>query len=199
MKNKIPLIGIANVVLYFLSVVLYLILKTETALTLWELMTVLSGPLMLIVLLELGKIISVPEKNQKAMTVFMGCTCALTAAAHIVNISVTRNLIKNGINVPPYFQIGFWPSVEMAIDYLAWGFFMGLAFLCASLPIKDAEKSKQRIKIVTLINSILCLGGFTGALFINENLWYLAPMGYGIGWIVMCVLMGRAKNNVGEK
>lgn len=55
MKNKIPLIGIANVVLYFLSVVLYLILKTETALTLWELMTVLSGPLMLIVLLELGK------------------------------------------------------------------------------------------------------------------------------------------------
>lgn len=192
MKNKIPLIGIANVVLYFLSVVLYLILKTETALTLWELMTVLSGPLMLIVLLELEKIISVPEKNQKAMTVFMGCTCALTAAAHIVNISVTRNLIKNGINVPPYFQIGFWPSVEMAIDYLAWGFFMGLAFLCASLHIKDAEKSKQRIKIVTLINSILCLGGFTGALFINENLWYLAPMGYGIGWIVMCVLMGRS-------
>ncbi len=55
MKNKIPLIGIANVVLYFLSVVLYLILKTKTALTLWELMTVLSGPLMLIVLLELGK------------------------------------------------------------------------------------------------------------------------------------------------
>ncbi len=199
MKNKISLIGIANVVLYFLSVVLYLILKTETALTLWELMTVLSGPLMLIVLLELGKIISVPEKNQKAMTVFMGCTCALTAAAHIVNISVTRNLIKNGIDVPPYFQIGFWPSVEMAIDYLAWGFFMGLAFLCVSLPIKDAEKSKQRIKIVTLINSILCLGGFTGALFINENLWYLAPMGYGIGWIVMCVLMGKAENNVGEK
>jgi hypothetical protein len=199
MKNKISLIGIANVVLYFLSVVLYLILKTETALTLWELMTVLSGPLMLIILLELGKIISVPEKNQKAMTVFMGCTCALTAAAHIVNISVTRNLIKNGIDVPPYFQIGFWPSVEMAIDYLAWGFFMGLAFLCVSLPIKDAEKSKQRIKIVTLINSILCLGGFTGALFINENLWYLAPMGYGIGWIVMCVLMGKAENNVGEK
>ena len=64
MKNKIPLIGIANVVLYFLSVVLYLILKTETALTLWELMTVLSGPLMLIVLLELGKNISVPEKNK---------------------------------------------------------------------------------------------------------------------------------------
>jgi hypothetical protein len=199
MKNKISLIGIATVVLYSLSVVLYLILKTETALTLWELMTVLSGPLMLIVLLELGKIISVPEKNQKAMTVFMGCTCALTAAAHIVNISVTRNLIKNGIDVPPYFQIGFWPSVEMAIDYLAWGFFMGLAFLCVSLPIKDAEKSKQRIKIVTLINSILCLGGFTGALFINENLWYLAPMGYGIGWIVMCVLMGKAENNVGEK
>ena len=134
MKNKIPLIGIANVVLYFLSVVLYLILKTETALTLWELMTVLSGPLMLIVLLELGKIISVPEKNQKAMTVFMGCTCALTAAAHIVNISVTRNLIKNGINVPTYFQIGFWPSVEMAIDYLAWGFFWDLHF-CAQVSL----------------------------------------------------------------
>ena len=29
-------------------------------------------------------------------------------------------------DVPFYYQIGQWPSVEMAIDYLAWGFFMGI-------------------------------------------------------------------------
>lgn len=53
------------------------------------------------------------------MLVFMTSTCALTSVSHIVNITVTRVLISDGIEVPAYFQIGFWPSVEMAIDYLA--------------------------------------------------------------------------------
>lgn len=53
------------------------------------------------------------------MLTFMACICTLTSAAHIVNITVARTLISEGADVPAYFQIGFWPSVEMAIDYLA--------------------------------------------------------------------------------
>lgn len=45
---------------------------------------------------------------------------------------VMRPLINEGVDVPSYFQIGQWPSVEMAIDYLAWGFFLGMAFICAA-------------------------------------------------------------------
>ncbi len=124
MTKKVSVIGIITSVLYFLSVSLFLITKSETALTAWELMTVFSAPVVLFVLLELSDFLSITSIYKKAVLVFMSCTCALTGGAHIVNITVTRKLINDGVNVPVYFQIGFWPSVEMAIDYLAWGFFM---------------------------------------------------------------------------
>ena len=128
MTKKISIIGIVTCILYFVSVGVFLITKTEISLTVWELMTILSAPVVLWVLLELSTRVSIAAIYKKAMLAFMACTCALTSAAHIVNITVTRKLISEGIDVPTYFQIGFWPSVEMAIDYLAWGFFTGLAF-----------------------------------------------------------------------
>ena len=181
MSKRIHLIGITAVILYFLSVGSFLIGHADIALTIWELMTVISGPIVLLVLLELSHSLSCSDLNRRAMQVFMGCTCALTGSAHIVNITVTRRLIREGVEVPLYFQIGQWPSVEMAVDYLAWGFFMGLAFICLSLPIASADKTAKSMKVISLIDGILCLIGFVGALFINGNIWYLAPMGYGFG------------------
>ncbi len=188
MGKKIHLIGIIDVMLYFVSVGAFLITKADVALTIWELMTVISGPIVLLVLLELSHRLSAPDLNRRAMLVFMACTCALTGAAHIVNITVTRRLMSEGVEVPLYFQIGQWPSVEMAVDYLAWGFFMGLAFICLGLPIASTDKSARSLKMISLVNGILCLLGFVGALFINENIWYLAPMGYGFGLLVLCII-----------
>ncbi len=188
MSKKIYLIGIIDVILYFIAVGVFLISKTDMALTIWELMTVFSGPVVLLVLLELSHRLSCPNLNRRAMLAFMACTCALTGVAHIVNITVTRRLMREGVKVPLYFQIGQWPSVEMAVDYLAWGFFMGLAFVCLGLPIASSDKTTRSLKMISLINGILCLSGFIGALFINENIWYLAPMGYGFGLLILCVL-----------
>lgn len=193
MEKKVSVIGIIACILYFLSVGFFLIKGTDLALTVWELMTIISGPIVLLTLLGFAKFISVPDIQKNLMLVFMGCTCALTGATHIVNITVTRRLITEGIEVPTYFQIGQWPSVEMAVDYLAWGFFAGLAFLVIGLPVGDANKSRKRFKCVSVICSMLCFWGFFGAIFINENLWYIAPMGYGLGLIVLCVLLLTAK------
>ncbi|MCR5824108.1 MAG: hypothetical protein K6G60_06740 [Lachnospiraceae bacterium] len=146
------------------------------------------------VLSELSHRLACSDLNCRAMQVFMGCTCALTGAAHIVNISVTRRLISEGVEVPLYFQIGQWPSVEMAVDYLAWGFFMGLAFICLALPIASPDKAARHMKVISLICGILCLTGFIGALFINENIWYLAPLGYGFGLLVLCIMNLRLKS-----
>ena len=127
------------------------------------------------------------------MLVFISCTCALTGAAHIVNITVTRRLINEGVHVPAYFRIGFWPSVEMAIDYLAWGFFTGLAFLCVGLSGKSNDKSKRIIKLNALVCGLLCLIGFLGTVFITENIWYIAPIGYGIGTMIICIQLYSMK------
>ena len=187
MSKRIHLIGIITVMLYFISVGAFLISQTDIALTIWELMTVISGPIVLFVLLELSHRLSSSDLNRAAMLAFMACTCALTGAAHIVNITVTRRLIREGVEVPLYFQIGQWPSIEMAVDYLAWGFFMGLAFVCLGLPITSTDNATRNLKLISLINGILCLSGFIGALFINENIWYLAPMGYGFGLLILCI------------
>ena len=194
MEKKVSVIGIIVCALYFLSVGLFIITGTSLALTLWELMTIISGPVVLLTLLGFARHLSVPDIQKNLMLVFTGCTCALTGAAHIVNITVTRRLMAEGIDIPVYFQIGQWPSVEMAVDYLAWGFFTGLAFLVIGLPIRDENRSKKIFKIISLICSILCLTGFLGAIFINENLWYAAPMGYGLGFIILCVLVLTTKN-----
>ena len=193
MTKKIAIIGVFTCILYFISVGLFLITKEEAALTIWELMTFLSAPVELLVLSELSNLVNATAIYKNAMLVFMACACALTSVAHIVNITVTRRLISEGINVPEYFRIGFWPSVEMAIDYLAWGFFVGLAFLCIGFATNSKDKQKLMIKVTVLVCGMLCLSGFFGAIFINENLWYVAPMGYGLGSMIICIQMMRLK------
>lgn len=59
MTKKIPIIGIATGALYFISVGLFLITKTEVALSVWELMTIFSAPVVLFVLLELSTLLGV--------------------------------------------------------------------------------------------------------------------------------------------
>ncbi len=194
MIKKISITGLVTCILYFISVGTFLITKNELALTVWELMTVFSGPVMLFVLLALCKILDITSIFKSAVIGFMSCASALTAVAHIVNIAVTRRLISEGLNVPDYFKIGFWPSVEMAVDYLAWGFFVGLAFLCVGLASIDKNKLKSIIKATSLVCGILCFVGFFGAVFVNENLWYLATLGYGFGTMVLCIQMLRVKN-----
>lgn len=188
MNKRILSIGIVTVIVYFLSVGAFLISKADIALTIWELMTVISGPVVLLVLIGISGRIKTSDTYRRAMCAFMTCVCVLTGAAHIVNITVTRRLMREGVEVPLYFQIGQWPSVEMAVDYLAWGFFMGLAFICMSLSVPSEDKADRRIRTVSLINGILCLAGFTGAILINENMWYIAPAGYGFGFLILCIM-----------
>ena len=191
MIKKVSLAGIITGLLYFIAVAIFLITKAETALTCWELLTVASAPVVMMVLLKLQQTVGSSSVYKHMATAFLASTCALTAVAHFVNIAVTRPLISQGINVPTYFQIGYWPSVEMAVDYVAWGFFCGLAFLCVAVGIKNSMY--KRLKITSLVCGLLCLLGFFGSLFIHENCWYIAIWGYGIGFIVLCSILYVSK------
>lgn len=193
MEKNVSYLGIVTCILYFIAVMLFLITKTEAALTLWEMLTIIGAPVILFVLIGLANSMNISPNFRNAMLVFMSCTCSLTGLAHIVNMTVTRKLIADGINVPNYFRIGYWPSIEMAVDYIAWGFFMGLAFLSVGVAINHDNKQNLMMKILVLICGILCLTGFIGAIFINENLWYLAPIGYGFGVILICIKMMKRK------
>lgn len=76
----------------------------------------------------------------------------------------------------------------MTLDYTAWGFFMGFAFLFLFLGVKN-----KTLKIISITCSVLCFIGFIGTFFM-EYLWYLAPLGYGLGFFIMCIFILYKKN-----
>lgn len=47
----------------------------------------------------------------------------------------------------------------------------------------------KRLKTILLICGSLCLLGFFGTVPVNGNIWYMAPLGYGLGTIVVCIEM----------
>ena len=191
--RRISIISVTTIIIYFVSVLSFLITKADIALTIWELMTVIGAIVYLFLIVKLSDIITNNNFYKRLISVFMGCGVAFTSVAHIVNITVTRRLISDGINIPDYFRIGCWPSVEMVVDYLGWGLFVGLAFLLLGVSIND--KKYNSIKMASITSGILCLIGFNFALFINENMWYIATVGYGIIPIYLCVKTMKIKSD----
>ena len=182
--------GLLICLLYFISVVLLILFSNNITILFMEIITMLSGIYMVLL------IISLPFDNNSKCNIcklsafiFVLSCMLLTNSIHWINIIVIEPLIKNGINMPEYFQIGSWPSFIMAIDYLGWGLFMGLAFIFSSFNLK----SSSNIKWILLVNGVLCLFGFFGVI-INENLWYIAPLGYGIGTAIICIKLLMIKN-----
>ncbi len=185
--KKAAIAGIAGEILYFISMGLFLITQTGAALTFWELMTVAGAVIMLIVLIVIAEDRKIQQIHHKLMMIALSGTFFLTSIAHFTSIGVVRKLESQGISVPDYFKIGTSPSIEMTVDYVAWGFFMGLAFIALFLGIKD-----KAMKIISVACGVLCLCGFVGS-FISDPLWYIAPLGYGIGFLVMCIYVFRSE------
>ncbi len=179
--KKAAIAGIIVEALYFLSVTLFLATKADLALTIWESMTVVGAFAILIALSIFAEGYRIKPMYRSFMLISLSGTLILTSAAHFTSIGVVRQLIAQGISVPDYFRIGFFPSLEMTVDYTAWGLFIGCAFLAFLLGIKD-----KTLSILSAVCSALCFTGFIGSFF-SESLWYFAPMGYGLGFLIMCI------------
>jgi hypothetical protein len=185
-RKGIAYAGIVLCVIFFLVTFVVILTGLKSWLTAFEIVTMISGVFMLLLILVLPSSTTELTKPYRIVAVAFATGCMiLTNLAHFVNLAVTEKLLRSGIDVPDYFQIGKQPSIEMSIDYLAWGMFMGLAFLASFMYIPKANSYKN-LKYTLLICGILCVLGFLGVM-INENLWYLAPLGYGVGLVVICI------------
>jgi hypothetical protein len=188
--KNIAKIGLLICLLYFISVVLLILFSNNITILFMEIITMLSGIYMVLLIITL-QIDNNSKRNicRVLAIIFVSSCMLLTNSIHWINIIVIKPLIKNGINIPEYFQIGTWPSFIMAIDYLGWGLFMGLAFIFSGFNLKVSIN----IKWILWLNGSLCLIGFLGVI-INENLWYIAPLGYGIGTAIICIKKKKKKN-----
>lgn len=150
-------------------------------------MTVIGAFIMLIVMTVLTEEYRIKPIFRRFMLISLSGTVFLTSIAHFTSIGVIRKLLSQGVSVPDYFKIGFSPSLEMTLDYIAWGLFMGLAFLALYFGINN-----KTLKIFSISCSILCLIGFVGNFFL-ESLWYAAPFGYGFVFLIMCIYILKSK------
>lgn len=186
-RKNVAILGIILCSIYFIATFKLILTGAQIWLIAMELVTMASGIFMIMLVLTFPF-----SKTENFITykiiacIFSAACMVLTNVAHMVNLTVTEQLLKNGVSIPDYLRIGKWPSVEMAIDYLAWGLFMGLAFIFSSFGI-DKEKTVNKLKTILFICGCLCLVGFFCAILINENLWYIAPMGYGFGTLIICI------------
>ena len=154
----------------------------------WEVGIILGAPVMLVVLLSILENTNDNIKSWKFMSVaFMTCTIALTWLVHFVNLTVFMPMAANGIIVQDYFIFGQWPSVPMAIEYLAWGGGMGLAFIFGAFALSTESIYLKGIKHTMIVAGCLCLLGLFGVILIDDLLWLIAPVGYCIGTPIICI------------
>jgi hypothetical protein len=197
-RKNIAIIGILLCCIYFFTVTIFVATSSTNWLIVFDIVTMFSGIYFVLMVIVLP--FSKDEKyqiNKIAAIIFVTALMIITNIAHTINLVSIQN-IKNEINIPDYLQIGKTMSYVTSIEYLGWGIFLGLAFLFSSLGIADKKELKP-LKVTLFICSCLCIIGFFSWLIINENLWYIASVGYGIGAVIICIeLLLMEKNKAGR-
>jgi len=186
-QKTVAILGLIVCFLYFATTVAFVATGSNPALLLFEIITMLSGVYMVFLIAALPYAQHEKSKIPRIAAVSCAAACmAITNIVHFLNITVIRPMIAGGVEVPDYLVLGLWPSAITATEYIAWGLFIALAFLLLAL----ISKPKTILKPLLCLCGCLCMVGFLGVM-INEYLWYVAPLGYGVGTVVICIALLR--------
>ena len=119
---------------------------------------------------------------------------ALTSINRYVGLTVVKQSIASGTtNGLQWFLPYGWPSVMLALEFLAWGFFFGLACLCLA-PVFVNGKLEHAIFWTLILTGILSLLAALG-LVIGSNALSFTPytfagmMGGGPGLTTSVILL----------
>jgi len=199
-RKNIAIAGIIICCIYFATVVFFILSGSQNWLIIFEVVTMISGLYFIFLILVLPLSDNEKKKIYKILAiVFVSALMIFTNIVHITNLMILR-LTNNGVIIPEYFQLGKNPSVITIVEYSGWGIFLGLAFLFSSIGIEN-DKILKPLKITLFICAMLCFTGFLGSI-INEHLWYIASLGYGIGTLVICtemIIIDRKERNKNDK
>lgn len=113
----------------------------------------------------------------------------LTSINRYVALTVVRQSVDMGITDGlNWFMPYGWPSIMAAMEVLAWGFFLGLAFLFLA-PAFRRGKLEIAIFWTLIISGIFCLIAVLGQALNSTALNMLGIMAWGPGLIVLFVLL----------
>jgi hypothetical protein len=93
--------------------------------------------------------------------------------------------ITDGLN---WFMPYGWPSIMAAMDVLAWGFFLGLAFLFLT-PVFRRGKLELAIFWTLILSGVFALLAVLGQALNSVPLNLLGILAWGPGLIVLFILL----------
>ena len=132
----------------------------------------------------LHQVVSADKKLfSQTSLLFIIIFATLTSINRYVGLTVVRQSLSSGdTNGLNWFMPYAWPSVMLALEILAWGFFFGLACLCLA-PVFTLGKLEHLIFWVLIVTGILSLlsvlGQVIGTSPLTFNPFTLAGI---IGW-----------------
>jgi hypothetical protein len=120
------------------------------------------------------------------MIVFVVLTCSV----HFVSLTVGRQIEPKVVSALLSQQLSFeqWPTLALALDLLAWDFFLGLSLLFAA-PVFKGDGPPNRVRISMIVAGMLCLAGVLGPALGQMHIQYLGIGGYAFVLPVACFLL----------
>ena len=113
----------------------------------------------------------------------------LTCSVHFASLTVGRQIAPEAAPLLSA-QLSFekWPSLALALDLLAWDFFLGLALLFAA-PVFRGDRLQNLVRVGMYLVGALCLVGTSGPMLGRLWLQFPAIVGYAFVLPVVCALL----------
>jgi hypothetical protein len=134
-----------------------------------------------------------PEKHifslgSLALMIIFG---TLTSLNRYVSLTVIPQALALGkTEGMSWFQPYGWPSIMAAMEVLAWGFYLGLAFFCLA-PAFYEGKTERWIFWTLIISGVFCLAAALGQVLNSPLLNMLGIVAWGPGLIILLLLLMR--------
>ena len=178
------LLGVAYVVTLTAAVTVHGLTEpiVDPILAIMEVLTLISAPLMVIVMAAIHTYASVDRKVYGLIALaFAIVFAAMTSAVHFVELTAVRQKGPGGM---------VWPSAAYAVELLAWNLFLGLALLFAA-PVFGGSGLERRVRRGLLISGALCVTGIVGPAVGSMRLQLVGVLGYAVGLPVVCFMLAR--------
>jgi hypothetical protein len=154
----------------------------DPILAVMEVLTLISAPLMVIVISAIHAYASADRKMYGLIALaFISVFVAMTSAVHFVELTAVRQRGSSGM---------IWPSPAYAVELLAWNLFLGLALLFAA-PVFAGSGPERGVRRGLLISGALCVAGIVGPAVGNMRLQLVGVFGYAVVLPVVCLMLAR--------
>ena len=134
-----------------------------------------------------------PQKKTHGLIAlaFIIAFALLTCGTHFVSLTLGRQISSSALpQVSHQLSMVTWPTTALALDLLAWDFFLGLSLLWAA-PVFRGDRQQDTLRTVMFAAGLLCLIGLAAPLSGYMWLQVSAIIGYAFVLPVVCVLLAR--------